>query len=334
MTTLPSGIRLLLTGPRMLRDLDRVRPLLDQHGFDIRPARVTQRLTEDELIPLVGDIDAVICGGDQWTARVMDAAPRLRAICKWGTGVDQIDFDAAEARGILVRNVPDAFSVPVADSVMCFMLCFARRIPWLTSELRAGRWTPLDGTTLAECTLGVVGVGNIGSTVLRRARAFGMTLLATDPNPVIPLQLIDDTGVELVSLDELLRRSDFVSLNCDLNSTSRGLMSDPQFAMMKPTAVLINTARGGVVDQPALIRALESGTIAGAGLDVFESEPIPQDSALLRMEQVLLSPHLANSSDRAAHRVHEITIRNVCELLEASIRVRGPITELVAGGRV
>jgi D-3-phosphoglycerate dehydrogenase len=195
------------------------------------------------------------------------------------------------------------------------MLCFARRIPWLTAELRAGRWTPLDGTTLAECTLGVIGLGNIGQAVLRKARAFGMTLLGTDTNPHTPLQLIDDTGVQTVPLDELLRRSDFVSINCDLNPTSRRLISAPQLALMKPTAVLINTARGGVVDQPALIDALRTGRIAGAGLDVFEAEPLPPESPLTQMDNVLMSPHLANSSDRAAHRVHRITIDTIAALL-------------------
>ncbi len=310
------GIRLLLTGPRILRDIELVRPELQRLGFQVRTAQVRQRLTESELIPLVDDIDAAICGGDQWTRRVFEAAPNLRALCKWGTGVDQIDFQAAADHGVLVRNVPDAFSVPVSDSVLCFMLCFARKIPWLTHELKTGRWTPLDGPSLAECTLGVIGVGNIGSAVLRKASAFGMKLLATDPRDDIPLQLIDDTGVDLVSLEELLQASDFVSINCDLNDSSKGLMSKEQFKLMKSSGVLINTARGGVVDQPALIRALQAGEIAGAGLDVFETEPVPSDSPLLGLENVLLSPHLANSSDRAAHRVHRITIRNIAELLQ------------------
>ena len=310
--------KLLLTGPRMLRDIDMVRPKLIELGFELVIAEVKQTLSEDELIPLVGDIDATICGGDAWTARVMDAAPKLKAICKWGTGIDAIDQEAARARGILVRNVPDAFSVPVADSVMCFMLNFARRIPWLTKELQAGRWTPLDGTSLAERTLGVVGVGNIGSTVLRRARAFGMTLLATDPKPDIPLQLLDDTGVTMVPLDDLLRQSDFISLNCDLNPSTRHLIGEHELGLMKPTAVLINTSRGPVVHQAALEAALVRGQIAGAGLDVYEGEPIDSASPLLTLDNVLLSPHLAQSSDRAAHRVHWITIRNVVELLEQS----------------
>lgn len=308
--------KLLVTGPRILRDFDMVRPELERLGFELITPKVSQQLSEDELIALVGDIDATICGGDKWTARAMDAAPKLKVICKWGTGTDAIDFDAARQRGILVRNVPDAFSVPVADTTMCFMLNFARKIPWLDRELKAGRWTPLDGTTLSECTLGVVGLGNIGSTVLRRARAFGMKLLGTDIRHDIPLQLIDDTGVEVVPLDELLKRSDFVSLHCDLNPISRGLIGERELSLMKPTAVLINTSRGPVVQQAALERALLTGQIAGAGLDVFEIEPIPAGSPLLTLDNVLLSPHLAQSSVRAAHRTHWRVIRNLVELLD------------------
>lgn len=308
--------KLLVTGPRILRDFDMVRPDLERLGFDIVTAKVNQQLSEGELIKLVGDIDATICGGDKWTARAMDAAPKLKVICKWGTGTDAIDFDAAKARGILVRNVPDAFSVPVADTTMCFMLSFARRIPWLDREIKAGRWTPLDGTTLAECTLGVVGMGNIGSTVLRRARAFGMKLLGCDTSPDIPLQLRDDTGVEVVPMDELLKRSDFVSLHCDLNPTSRGLIGERELKLMKRSAVLINTSRGPVVQQAALEKALAEGTIAGAGLDVFEVEPIPASSPLIKMDNVLLTPHLAQSSERAAHRTHRRVVQNVVELLD------------------
>jgi D-3-phosphoglycerate dehydrogenase len=308
--------KLLVTGPRILRDFEMVRPELERLGFEIVKANVSQQLSEDELIALVGDIDATICGGDRWTARAMDAAPKLKAICKWGTGTDAIDFDAAHERGILVRNVPDAFSVPVADSTMCFILNFARRIPWLDKEIKAGRWTPLDGTSLAECTLGVIGMGNIGSTVLRRARAFGMKLLGCDTRKDLPLQLLDDTGVEVVPMDELLKRADFVSLHCDLNPSTRGLIGQRELKLMKPSAVLINTSRGPVVQQAAIEKALMEGTIAGAGLDVFEVEPIPATSPLLKMDNVLLTPHLSQSSERAAHRTHWQVIRNVVELLD------------------
>ena len=306
--------KVLVSAPRMLRDMPELQSDFDQLGWDLKLAEVEQRLDESQLVDLVGDIDATICGDDQYTARVMDAAPKLKAICKWGTGIEEIDLEAARAHGIIVRNVSDAFSVPVADTVFGFMLNFARKLPWLDRGIKHGGWDRIDGVSLAECTLGVVGCGNIGRTVLRRARAFGMRCLGNDPIEM-PLQLLDETGVKMVELDELLAESDFVSLNCDLNETSYHLIGSWELRAMKPSAVLINTARGPVVDEPALIAALQSKEIAGAGLDVFEVEPLPADSPLTKMDQVLLSPHLANSSRRACRRVHQCTIRNVLELL-------------------
>lgn len=309
--------KILVTGPRILRDWDRAKDLFAGHDVELVTTEVEQFLSEDELIPLVNDIDGCICGGDKWTARVFDHAPRLRALCKWGTGVDAIDLRAAEARGIAVRNCPDAFSVPVADHVMAMMLSFSRRLPALDRAIKAGRWERIDGPALAECTIGVIGVGNIGQTVLRRARAFGMTCLGFDPR-MPPAQFIDDTGTQMVPLEVLLKKSDFVSLHCDLNPSSRRLISTTELAMMKHSAVLINTSRGPVVDEAALCRALAAKTIAGAGLDVFEVEPLPASSPLLKMDNVILTPHLANSSERAAWAVHHRCVQNVIELLNTT----------------
>ncbi|MFT5424296.1 MAG: D-3-phosphoglycerate dehydrogenase [Phycisphaerales bacterium] len=309
--------RVLLTGPRMLRDFERLRARFEQLPVEVVLAEVRQHLNEDELIESLDGIDGTICGGDHHTARVMDARPQLRVICKWGTGVDAIDREAARARGIAVRNVPDAFSVPVADHTMGMMLNFSRRLAENDRLIRQGLWSPVDAVSLAELTLGVVGIGAIGQTVLRRARAFGMMLLGTDPvRP--PQQVIDETGVEIVGMDELLERADVVSMHCDLNPTSRRLMSTAQFARMKKSAVFINTSRGGVVDQPVLEKALADGEIAGAGLDVFESEPICEGSPLRAMPNVMLTPHQANSSPRAAWAVHERTMASLIELLEST----------------
>lgn len=306
--------RVLLTGPRMLRDFERLRSRFEELPVEIVRADVRQHLSEDELIEHLDGIDGTICGGDHYTARVMDAHPRLRVICKWGTGIDAVDRAAAKERGIAVRNVPDAFSVPVADHTMGMMLNFSRRLAENDRLIRRGLWAPVGAVCLAELTLGVVGMGAIGQTVLRRAGAFGMTLIGTDPvRP--PQQVIDETRVDVVGVEALLERADVVSLHCDLNPTSRRLMGQAQFSRMKRSAIMINTSRGGVVDQPALERALAEGEIAGAGLDVFESEPIPEGSPLRAMQNVLLTPHQANSSPRAAWAVHERTMRSLIELL-------------------
>ncbi len=176
--------------------------------------------------------------------------------------------------------------------------------------MKAGVWQKIPGRSLSECTLGVIGVGNIGKAVLRRAQSFGMKLLGNDIQPIAP-EFTAETGVEMTSLEDLLGTADFISVNADLNLTSRHLINDNTLAKCRPGAVLINTARGPIVDEPALIRALQSGRIAGAALDVFEVEPLPPDSPLRKMDQVLLAPHNSNSSPIAWERVHWNTIRNL-----------------------
>jgi D-3-phosphoglycerate dehydrogenase len=233
-------------------------------------------------------------------------------ISKWGTGIDSIDRQAAARLEIQVRNTPNAFTLPVADTVLGYMLAFARRHPWMDRAMKSGRWEKIPGRSLSECVLGVVGVGTIGKAVIRRARAFGMTILGNDIVEIDHVFLAEN-GVEMTSLDDLLSRSDFVSLNCDLNLTSHHLMNAQAFSKMKATGILINSARGPLVDEPALIEALHTGRIAGAALDVYENEPLPADSPLLRMEQVMLAPHNANSSPAAWERVHRNTIKNLLE---------------------
>lgn len=301
----------------MLRDWEHIAELRAQYPFEYRLLDVEESATEQQLLDAVGDeggVDATICGDDPWTAAVMDAGVKLKAICKWGTGIDSIDADAARERGIVVRNVPDAFSVPVADTVMAHLLSVARRRDELDRAMKAGQWRKIAGTTLAECTLGIVGVGAIGRTVARRAAAFGMTILGCDPIAP-PLQLLDDTRMRMTDLDTLLRECDFVTLHCDLNPTSRHILDEAAISLMKPGAVVVNTARGPLIDEAALVVALQDGRLGGAGLDVFEVEPLPTDSPLRSMDHVTLSPHCANSSDRACHRVHERTLANVAAAL-------------------
>ncbi len=178
--------------------------------------------------------------------------------------------------------------------------------------MKRGVWDKLPGKTLSECALGIIGVGTIGKTVTRRARAFGMKVLGTDIVEIDHV-FITETGIQMTSLDALLAESDFVSLNCDLNPTSYHLINEKTLAKMKPTAVLVNTARGPIVDEKALITALQSGKVGGAALDVFEQEPLPKDSPLLKMDNVMLAPHNANSSPAAWERVHWNTIKNLME---------------------
>ncbi len=301
----------LVSAPYMIPIIDQFRPLLERYGIELLIAPVSERLNEDDLLALAGTFDGALCGDDQYTARVLEAcAPRLKVISKWGTGIDSIDQQAAARLGVMIGRTPNAFTLPVADTVFGYMLAFARRLPWMDRAMKQGIWDKIPGLSLSECTLGVIGVGNIGKAVIRRARAFGMHILGNDIVEIAP-DFIRENEFQMTSLEDLLRRSDFVSLNCDLNPTSYHLMNQRTLAWMKPSAVLINTARGPVVDEPALVQALQNGDIAGAALDVYEEEPLPLDSPLRQMDNVMLAPHNANSSPTAWERVHRNTIRNL-----------------------
>jgi D-3-phosphoglycerate dehydrogenase / 2-oxoglutarate reductase len=310
-------IKVLLSAPYMLPFRARFEPVFKHYGLEMLCPEVHERLSEEEIIAYAGQFDATICGDDRYTPRVLQAClPRLKVISKWGTGIDSIDKATAESLGIKVCNTPNAFTLPVSDSALAYMLAFARRQPWMDREMKAGRWEKIPGRSLSECTLGVVGVGNIGKAVLRRARAFGMRLLGNDIIPIAP-DFIIENGVEMTSLEDLLQRADFVSLHCDLNPTSRHIMNTRTFGLMKPDAVILNTARGPLIDEPALVNALQRKQIAGAALDVFEVEPLPHDSPLMKMDNVMLAPHNTNSSPSAWERVHWNTLRNL--LLALSI---------------
>ncbi len=302
--------KVLVSAPYAMPVIERFTKELEAAGCAVEVAVVRERLEEADLLKVIGDVEGVICGDDRFTDKVLAAAPKLKVISKWGTGIDSIDREACKKRGVQVRNTVDAFTEPVSDTVLAWMLAFARRPAEQDQDIRAGRWEKRPLFALGEKTLGVVGVGNIGRAVLRRAKAFGMTLLGTDPvRP--PEDFLYETGLKLVGPDELLAQSDFVSLNCDLNPTSDGLMNAKSIAKMKPGAFLLNSARGPLVVEKALVAALESGRLAGAGLDVFEHEPLPADSKLRALSQVILSPHNSNGSPRAYERVHANTIRNL-----------------------
>lgn len=309
-------LKVMVSSPYMRPVIGRLKRVFDVNGIELVLPPVRERLSEEELLPWVKDVDGVICGDDHFTERVLKSAPHLKVISKWGTGIDSIDIEACEALGIKLFNTLGAFTEPVADTVLGYVLCFARRIFWLAGDMQLGKWEKRQCISLRESTLGIIGVGNIGKAVARRSAAFGMRLLGNDVAEVSP-EFIKDVGIRMVSLDELLSESDFVSVNCDLNPTSLHLLGEREFSLMKPTAYVINTARGPIIDEKALIKALKEGGIAGAALDVFEEEPLPEDSPLRRMSNMLLAPHNANSSPVAWERVHKQTINNLLKALNA-----------------
>jgi len=305
--------QILFTAPYMIPFVDRFRPVFDKYDIELIIPDVQERMEEADLLKYAGQFDGTICGDDRYTLRVIEAcAPRLKVISKWGTGIDSIDAEACSRYSIKIGRTLNAFTTPVADSILGYMLAFIRRQPWLDREMKSGKWEKIPGKALSECTLGVIGIGNIGKAVTRRARAFGMKVYGIDIIEVDHV-FVSETGIEMTSLENLLTNSDFVSINCDLNPTSRHLMNADTFALMKPNAVFINTARGPLVDEKSLIEALQAKRLAGAALDVFEYEPLPLESPLMKMDNVMLAPHNSNSSPAAWERVHWKTIRNLLE---------------------
>ncbi len=301
----------ILTAPYMIPFLERFTPVFTHYGINLIVPNVNERLEEMELLEYAGKFDGAICGDDRYTRIVIEkSVPRLKVIAKWGTGIDSIDHQACVDNSVQLLNTINAFTLPVADSVLGYILAFARQQPWMDKAIKSGVWSKIPGISLSESTLGVIGVGNIGKAVLQRARGFGMHLLGNDIIP-IPDAFLQDNEVVSVNLQTLLSEADFVSVNCDLNPTSRHLINHDTLGLMKKSAVLVNTARGPIVDENALITALQTKKIAGAALDVFEHEPLAQDSPLTKMDNVMLAPHNSNSSPAAWENVHWNTIRNL-----------------------
>ena len=304
---------ILFSAPYMLPFTERFRPVFEKFGIDLIIPEVHERLEEADILKFAGQFDGAICGDDRYTPRVLEAcAPRLKIISKWGTGIDSIHSETCDRLGIKIGRTQNAFTMPVADTVMAYILAFSRRQPWMDRAMKQGEWEKIPGKALHEQALGIIGVGSIGKTLARRARAFGMKIFGTD---IIEIDhvFIAETGIQMTNLETLLANSDFISINCDLNLTSHHLINSSSLAHARSSAILINTARGPIVKEDDLIHALQMKKLGGAALDVFEVEPLPGDSPLIRMDNVMLAPHNANSSPAAWERVHWNTIKNLLD---------------------
>ena len=266
------------------------------------------------------------------TADHIARAPHLRVIGRAGSGVDNIDVEAATRRGVLVLNAPGANTISAAEHTIALLLALLHRIPRASASMAEGRWERkhLSGTELYGKCLGVIGFGRIGARVAEIARALGMTIVAHDPL-LVPEQLAA-AGVQPLSLDDLLATADIVSLHLPLTGATRHLINRARLKAMKPGAILVNTARGGLVDHEALLEAVLSGELAGVALDVFETEPLPADSPLRRSERFLLTPHLAASTEEAQARAATEICGYVRDfLLEGA--VQGAVNAVVGASR-
>jgi D-3-phosphoglycerate dehydrogenase len=257
-------------------------------------------LSPGDLLTAIGDIDAlVIRSGTKVTADVIEAAPNLSVVGRAGIGVDNVDVAAATQRGIVVMNTPGGNTVTTAEHALALLISLARHIPQATASMKSGRWEKKQfvGVELYNRTLGVLGLGNIGRIVADRARGLGMKVVAFDP--FLSDEAASKLDVELLPLDALLERADAISVHVPRTKDTAGLLGREAFAKVKPGVLLVNAARGGIVDESALLEALDSGAVGGAGLDVFEEEPVPIDHPLIAHERVVCTPHLGASTEQA-----------------------------------
>ncbi len=261
--------------------------------------------TESDLLDLCKDADAVITQFARVNANVIAGMARAKVIVRYGIGVDNVDLEAARARGIPVCNVPDYCIDEVADHTLALILASTRQVVPHTNHLRSGKWGLVGSLAslkaLAQLTVGVIGFGRIGREVVRRLAAFKCAIKVFDP--LVPAEEIRKCGLEPASFDEVLKAADLLTLHCPSTPQTRKMINRDSLAKLKPGAILINVGRGDLVDVPALTAALESGHLGAAALDVFDPEPIPADHPVLKMPNVLLTPHIASASPTAVHKL-------------------------------
>jgi D-3-phosphoglycerate dehydrogenase len=288
-------------------------------GLDIELIRL-QASTPEELFPTAADADGLIVQWVKITPQVMPALTKCKVISRYGIGVDMVDLATATEHNIMVCNVPDYCIEEVSTHTIAFLLALNRHLLTHHTHVSSGKWGGVGGgapSRLAGQVMGIVGLGNIGRAVARKAAGLGLKLLGYDP--YLAPEQAQALGIELVGLEDLLRRADYVSLHCPLTDETRHLIGQARLALMKPSAYLINMARGPVVDQSALYQALTTGIIKGAALDVLEKEPPAPDDPLLRLGNVILTPHAASWTTEAVEQLRRETTRNVVTVLQGKL---------------
>lgn len=266
-----------------------------------------------ELTDLLKDCDGYLAGLDTVTKEVLECCPNLKAISRYGAGYDRVDIEAARSLGIPVSNTPGANAQAVAELAMGMLISLARMIPYLHEETRNGNWVRTTGTELFGKTIGIIGLGAIGKKLSRCCEGFNMKILAYDP--YIQENYCREHGISPVSLDDLLRQSDFITLHLPLNDSTRHLIGAEAIQKMKPSAILVNASRGGIVDEDAAYQALLDKKLGGLGLDAFETEP-PAASPLFSLPNVIATPHAGAHTEEAARAMADMAVDNLIQMME------------------
>ena len=307
--------KIAVTCIQLLRDLANHRSTIDELGWSIATPNIPgQHLEGDALVAAIDGCVGVVAGDDKFTADVLNQLPDLRAISKWGIGIDGIDLDAAAAHNVTVTNTPGMFDDEVADVTMAYVTMLTRQLAFIDRGIRAAEWPKPPGKSLRGLTLGIIGLGGIGRAVSRRGAVAGMDLIGTDPSPESRALAIVD-GVAPCDIDQLLADSDVISVNCPLNAATQHLLDREAFAAMKAGVFVVNTGRGPVIDTDALVDALTLGHVGGAAVDVLEEEPPSSDHPLKSFDNVIFGSHNGSNTLEASTRTHERAISNLIESL-------------------
>lgn len=308
--------RVLVSCLQMQRELPTYRADLEARGIELVVPEVVQQLSEADLVKIMPEIDGVIAGDDEFTSAVFAASPRLKIVSKWGVGTDGIDKAAAQAHGVVVTNTPGVFADEVGDVALGYVILLARGLHLIDRAVRAGQWHKIEGETLRGQTAAVIGLGSIGRAVVTRLAAVGMRVIGADPQAEAAAAAAA-LGAEVVPRAEALAGADFIVLCCPLVPETRHLINRESLGTVRHGVRLVNVARGPLVDESALLAALEQGVVGGAALDVFEAEPLSPDNPLLAFDSVIAGSHNGSNTAQAVERTSYLALQNLLAHLPA-----------------
>ncbi|MBK8490252.1 MAG: phosphoglycerate dehydrogenase [Saprospirales bacterium] len=313
-------MRVLITCPPMLGQIEDFKPLFSRKGIELVTPKVVQILSEEELIQLVPQVDGWIIGDDPATERVFAAGRQghLKAAVKWGVGVDNVDFNACKQLGIPVTNTPFMFGAEVADIAVNYVIGLARQTFWVDREVRKGNWPKPAGISLSGKQVALIGFGDIGKATASRLQALGMHIRVYDP--FAPHTLSDETNYRFSAFPEQLEEADFVVVTASLTPGSRHLLNAQSIGLMKKGVRIVNVSRGPIIEERALIEALQAGQVHSAALDVFEVEPLPADSPLRQFEYCIFGTHNGSNTVDAMHRASQQAITYLFNFLQVPLR--------------
>ncbi|MBA7600736.1 Hydroxypyruvate reductase [subsurface metagenome] len=306
-------MKILITPRSFASFSDKPLKMLTKRDYKIKRNNTGRPYKKEEMLKLIKDVDGIIIGIDELCAEIIEEANALKVISKYGIGLDNIDINMATNKKIIVTSTPTANVDAVADLAFGLILSLARRIPEADKKTKSGKWEKIIGKSVWEKTLGVIGLGKIGRQVVKRAKGFEMNILAFDI--VKDKKFVQKYGIKYVNLEKLLRKSDYITIHIPLNDATRNMISYEELEKMKKDAFLINTSRGGIVDEEALYDALRNNKLRGAALDVYNNEPL-RESPLKELDNVIMTPHIGAYTEEAIENMSIQAAKNLIDVLE------------------